>query len=159
MCFIRRIINLRYCRMDVSAKPSARPAEGGYDELYAIVCNLKEKGIILNADGIFDTKLPTRFRDNTERVPFTQSEIENKLDVIHQAVKIAPFLVQTTTRKYLTGSYGLKHLVEKHLTSGYISNGEMILAMLYLKYEMKLPKESSINCNFACKFVKSDASG
>ena len=144
MRFIRRIINLRYCRMDC------------VDELYAIVCSLKEKGIILNRSGIFDTKLPMRFRDNTERLPFTKSEIENNSDYILQAVKFAPFCVKTTTRKYLVGSYGLKHIVEKHLTSGYISNGEMILVMLYLKYDMKLPKESPINCNFACKYIESD---
>ena len=143
MRFIRQIINLRYCRMDF------------VDEIYTIVCNLKEKGIILNGDGIFDTKLPTRFRDNTPRQPFTKSEIENNSTIL-KAVKIAPFFVKTTTRKYLVGSYGLKHVVEKHI--GYITNGEMILVMLYLKYDMKLPKESPINCNFACKYVETDGS-
>jgi hypothetical protein len=128
------------------------------NELYTIVCNLKEKGIILNRSGIFDTKIPIRFRDNIERLPFTELEIKNSSDYILQAVKIAPLCVKTTTRKYLVGSYGLKHVVEKHLTSGYISNGEMILVMLYLKYDMKLPKESPINCNFACKYIESDGS-
>ena len=128
------------------------------EELYTIVCNLKEKGVILNRDGIFDTKLPTRFRDNTDRQPFTKSEIEKSLDCLLQAVKIAPFVVKTTTRKYLVGSYGLKHVIEKHLPLGYITIGEMILVMLYLKYDMKLPKESPINCNFACKYVETDGS-
>jgi hypothetical protein len=126
------------------------------EELYTIVCNLKEKGIILNRSGIFDTKIPIRFRDNTERVPFTKIEIENNSDYLQQVIKLAPFFVKTTTRKYLVGSYGLKHAIEKHVKSGYISNGEMILAMLYLKYDMKLPKESPINCNFACKYIDSD---
>lgn len=129
------------------------------DHLYAIVCDLKTKNIILNSNGIFNKATPSRFLgDAPIGVPLSKAEIGINVKELLNAVKILPFLVETTTRKYLVGSYGLKHTVEKHLQGGYISNGYVILAMLYLKYDMKLPKESPINCNFACKYVKSDGS-
>lgn len=129
------------------------------DDLCAIVCDLKEKGIVLNSNGIFNTATPIRFLGDTIiGVPLTRGEISMNANEILNAAKILPYLVERTTRKFLVGSYGLKHTVEKTLKCGYISNGYTILAMLYLKYDMKLPNEHPINCSFACKYVKSDAS-
>ncbi len=128
------------------------------NDLYVIVCNLNEQNIALNSYGIFNRSTPNRFLgDTVNHTSFSKVELTVNATEFLNAVKILPFLVEKTTRKFLVGSY-LKHVVEKHLRGGYISNGYVILAMLYLKYDMRLPKESPINCSFACKYIKSDAS-
>ena len=71
-----------------------------------------------------------------------------KLDCITHLI---PLLYQpSSTRK--SNSYTMKHHVEERLGSlvkGYVSNGELILAMLYLGYEMK-PRDG-LNAIFLAK--------
>ena len=55
--------------------------------------------------------------------------------------------------QYKTGSYGLKHTVENH-QGEYISNGDLIVAMLLKGYDARFGKQTesmSVNCEFKVK--------
>jgi len=132
------------------------------DELLKIVEDLNMNSIVLNRNGIFNSITPYSYMISKlkEQVPFTRDEIKQQAENIFNAVKVLPLLVKTVNYKSLcksmVGSYGLKHVVEEILKTNYISNGDVILAMLYLKYEVGYPKENPINCYFNCKYVDSD---
>jgi len=129
------------------------------DTLMTIVHDLMSRDIILNDYGIFNKKAQKNWYESQgdhPLTPFTRDVLTAELNNITRAIEIIPFLVIKTTRKGLVGSYGLKHVIEKH-TTHYISNGVSILAMLYLKYSMVLSTEGSLNCTFLCNYVKSDA--
>lgn len=134
-------------------------------QLMHIVHMLKSRDIILNGDGIFDKKavknwLAVPMSNVQTPVPFTEEQIMQSGDAIMKAIKIIPFLVLKTTRKGLVGSYGLKHVIEKtfHIDGrgSYLSNGECILAMLFLNYGIILSQEGSWNCTFHCNYAKND---
>ena len=128
--------------------------------LMTIIHDLMSRDIILNDYGIFNKKAQKSWYDSQmnhpDLIPFTRDDLTAELNNITRAIELIPFLVIKTTRKGLVGSYGLKHVLERH-TSHYISNGVSILAMLYLKYVMVLSTEGSFNCTFLCNYVKSDA--
>jgi len=141
------------------------------NECMAIVHELKNRNVILNGEGIYDKKavrnwvtLPFNTFKNPnpipEPVPFTREEIQASGEAILKAIKIIPFVVKKTTRKGLVGSYALKHCLEKTFfvenNGSYLENGQAILAMLYLKYGMKLSEEGSWNCTFHCDYAKND---
>jgi hypothetical protein len=137
------------------------------DKAMAIIDDLKEKGIILNGDGIFDKRAVAKWIEwatihkcaPVAPKPFTREEVE-AADCIPKAMKIIPFLVLKTTRKGMVGSYGLKHRVEKLITTdtsgSYMSNGEAILAMLLLGYSVVYSRDGSWNCTFHCKYARND---
>jgi len=136
------------------------------DELIKIVEDLYNNDIILNADGIFDKKAIKAWEKQSHLhqpsqktiIPFTKDEVAH--DSILKAAKILPFLLKRTKKKATTSSYGLKHYVERTISTqyngSYISNGQLILAMLYLKYEYKLDEFGSWNCKFLADYVKND---
>jgi hypothetical protein len=133
------------------------------DVLMTIIHDLMSRDIILNDYGIFNKKAQKNWYESQVEskahpglIPFTRDDLTAELNNITRVIEIIPFLVIKTTRKGLVGSYGLKHVLERH-TSHYISNGVSILAMLYLKYGMVLSTEGSFNCTFLCNYVKSDA--
>jgi hypothetical protein len=137
------------------------------DRAMAIIDALKEKGVILNGDGIFDKRAvakwiewaPTVGVAATAPVPFTREEVAGS-DCIVKAMKLIPFLVLKTTRKGMVGSYGLKHRIEKLITTetrgSYMENGQAILAMLLLRYTIIYSKDGSWNCTFHCKYALND---
>jgi len=135
------------------------------NECIKIVSDLKAKGIILNEIGIFDKRATAewkRLNNNKELVPFTVEELsyEWRLLTLIKAIRIIPFLVKTTTRKFLVGSYSLKHILERTFyvehSGSYMSNGEAILAMLFLKYKYHLSEDGNWNCSFSCIYAKND---
>jgi hypothetical protein len=128
-----------------------------------IVNDLYAKGIVLNGHGIFDKRAIAEWlRTHTDGripTPYTRETLGN-IEPIMKAIRIIPFLVKTTTRKGLIGSYGLKHVLEKTFfvenRGSYMSNGEAILAMLFLKYKVHLSEQGSWNCTFNCMYAKND---
>lgn len=135
-------------------------------ECLQIVNDLQAKGLILNGEGIYDKRAIAEWNRtypyDPSPVPFTREEILGHTNGEHimKAIRIIPFMVKTTTRKGLVGSYGLKHVLEKtfHVENNgsYMSNGEAILAMLYLKYKMHISENGSWNCTFNCMYAKND---
>lgn len=75
---------------------------------------------------------------------------------IQQAFASIHLIVQNTSQ-YKAGSYGLKHVVENHPSQTeyrYISNGDLIVAMLLKGYEARFGKRTeamSVNCEFKVK--------
>ena len=112
-------------------------------DLYNIVLKLNSEGVVLNSTGIYTTK----------EEPFKQEEINQSIEVLKDAIKLIPFMVKKTTKKALVGSYCLKDKVEKH--TGYLSNGQVILCMLYLNYRYLIRHQ--MNCSFFCLYAESDA--
>ena len=130
------------------------------DALLTIVYEHASRNIILNEYGIFDRKAQKAWYENHRDIPltpFTREALTADISNIAKVIDIIPFLVIRTTRKGLVGSYGLKHVLERHIP-GYVSNGVAILAMLYLNYNMIMSNEGSPNSTFLCNYVKSDAS-
>jgi hypothetical protein len=115
----------------------------------AIVDEYKQKKVIINRNGIYAKK-------NTE-ICITDDEIAERSENMYNACKLIPFCVTGTKRKGLVYSYGLKHLIEIYLhPNPYLSNGELILCMLYLGYEIASLRNSMINCDFKCSYANCD---
>jgi hypothetical protein len=133
------------------------------EQLFNIVKEWEARGIIINGDGIFNTDAQRewqkyhrmcntpQFNDDCFKT-FTKEELSRA--AIIETIKLLPYLLKTTLKKYLVGSYGLKHVVEKKITSQYISNGEVIIAMIYLGYIPSLTDEW--NCKFNCRYIETD---
>lgn len=87
---------------------------------------------------------------------FTIENIEENLDHYHHALFILPFMITETSKKGLVNSYHLKHRLERLLRSPtrgpYLSNGELIMLMLYLGY--RPITITSPNTTFNCKFIQ-----
>lgn len=68
---------------------------------------------------------------------------------IASALKVIPLLITPSLRKTIN-SYAGKHVVEKLLHTNYISNGELIMAMMMLGYKWRLPpgEKDSVNVLF-----------
>ena len=116
----------------------------------AIVDEYKHKKVIINGNGLYAKK-------NTE-ICITSDEIAKSSENMYNACKLIPFCVTSTKRKGLVSSYGFKHMIENYLHPiPYLSNGELILCMLYLGYEISSLRSSSINCDFKCSYVNCDA--
>lgn len=90
---------------------------------------------------------------------YNQEKAEHKLfDVerIQKAFSSLHLIVQGTTQ-YKSGSYGLKHAVENHFSQKdykYISNGDLIVAMLLKGYDARFGKRTEamdVNCQFKVK--------
>jgi hypothetical protein len=88
---------------------------------------------------------------------FTKQEIEERVETLINAFNIIPFLIIKTSRKGLTGSYGLKHIIEKFLTGiPYLSNGECILLMIALDIGFHFQKDPyNPNITFCVKYTSS----
>lgn len=135
------------------------------DKAMSIIEGLRTKDIILNDAGIYDKKAQMEWRKSIQygkepiEPSFTREQVE-ACQSIAKAIKLIPLLVLKTTRKGLVGSYHLKHVIERLITTtnqgSYMSNGEAILAMLLLDHTMILSKEGSWNCTFHCSWAKND---
>lgn len=84
--------------------------------------------------------------------PYTSRKEEVSYDINFENVELAINLIKRylTTRKTINlkySSYWLKHLVEKKLAC-YISNSELIIAMLTCGYQYKQIDGNSPNCYF-----------
>jgi hypothetical protein len=78
----------------------------------------------------------------------------NIYDTIIECINIIPTIFeQLPSRTHHTlNSYSGKHILERKLDKN-VSNGEFIVAMIYLEYKFKfIPK--SLNCVFLCKEKK-----
>lgn len=137
------------------------------DDLMKIVNELGARGIVLNSNGIYDARAIKKWNHPinqhlggcTPVEPFTSEQLLNA-DSILKAIKIIPLLVRTTSKKYLVGSYGMKHHVEKLISTNnngsYMSNGQLILAMIYCGYKYRLREEGTWNCDFLAEYVRAD---
>ena len=74
---------------------------------------------------------------------------QDYLDIMDAMERIPEII--TTGSQYKIGSYGGKHVLEKHRKK-YISNGCFICAMILLGYKYKKP--DSLNLNFKAKYIK-----
>ena len=75
-------------------------------------------------------------------------------DTIFECITIIPTVFEPVPSRthHLCNSYKGKHIIEEKIGS-YISNGELIVSMIYLGYKfMLIPK--SLNCVFYCKEKK-----
>lgn len=113
------------------------------------VNRLRELGLHLYDNGIF-----TKPQNDRNALA-----VEAEWDTLMTASKLIPLMVLKTSRKGLVGSYGLKHVVERVMSAGYLSNGQLILVMLILGYTMMVPHGHGPNCSFNCQYVKSDYMG
>lgn len=113
---------------------------------------------IIAHNGIFrktKAELANRFSENL-------LDLKDKIPLIRKCMGVIPLVVKTTKAKALVNSYNLKHILERTMIEGYVSNGETIIAMLLLGHRISLPEPSrkgSINCEFFCKYVDSDYMG
>lgn len=82
------------------------------------------KGLILRDEGVF-----------TKEGEGTPLKIEGN-DRLRLITTIIPLIFRRSQRSTV-GSYGAKHLLERQLAAGYISNGEAIAAMVALGYKWK----------------------
>ncbi len=94
---------------------------------------IKEKGDVLNHTGYYKGS-----NGREGDIAFDEIDQDNR---VHLLFSIIPLIFQTSERKSI-GSYGGKHIVEKFLTNGYVSNGEFILVMMCLGYKYKTQKDS-----------------
>lgn len=79
--------------------------------------------------------------------PMSESDRVFYASRIAYLLEAIPHLLKPrSTLNTMMGSYGLKHYVERHI-GGYVSNGELIVAMLLLEYKMKRIEDSP-NCFF-----------
>lgn len=115
-----------------------------------IVDKYQKNKVIINRNGIYAKK-------NTETC-ITDDEIAECSERMYNACKLIPFTVTSTKRKGLVYSYGLKHMIELYLKPiPYLSNGELILCMLYLGYEISSLRSCTVNCDFKCSYTNCDA--
>ncbi|MDA3852630.1 MAG: hypothetical protein PF444_00075 [Bacteroidales bacterium] len=81
----------------------------------------------------------------TEETTAFDAKIFNKAESIDKIRKvIKTYLRKTDTTNYDNSSYGLKHIIEKHI-GFYVSNGEVIYAMHLEGFKIE---KGSINCLF-----------
>lgn len=70
---------------------------------------------------------------------------------VQKAYSSIPIITRKTS-KYMAGSYGLKHIFEKHPSqSKYLTNGDLIAAMLVDGYKARFGRQtesSNVNCEF-----------
>jgi hypothetical protein len=109
---------------------------------------LKNK-VIINTNGIYPTRT-----DNLE--PFTDADIESTAQLMYNASRTIPWLVQKGKGKGGVNSYNLKQMIQQS-TQIYLTNGELILVMLTMGYEISKLRNTRMNCNFKCSYAKSDA--
>jgi len=121
------------------------------EELLNIVADYENREIIIADEGIFNKNALKNYLRLGHAAPTPIRKIN---DYLFNVIKLIPYLVKKTSRKGLLNSYRFKHYVENRITGGYISNGELILAMVYLGYKPCL--ESDWNCSFHCQLVESD---
>ena len=127
-----------------------------------IVMDLKEKDIILNDSGIYTQQQREKLvkvdkQRNIESHPiteFTLEEIQRNIPLFKIITQLIPLLVVKTSKKYLCHSYTFKHILEDITRDKYVSNGQAILAMMYMGYKYKI--QDSINLTFQCNIVDSD---
>jgi hypothetical protein len=121
------------------------------DQLLKIVTEYENQGIIIADEGIFNKNALKNYLRCGHSAPVPIKAINNYL---LSAINLIPYLVKKTSRKGLLNSYHFKHCVEKRIAGGYISNGELILAMVFLGYKPCLGADW--NCSFHCQLVDSD---
>ena len=114
-----------------------------------VFAELASKKMVLDMNGIAK---PSRYVNHTAGLP-----INPESDAIKSALRIIPLLIVASDRKMSVNSYAGKHVVEKVLECGYISNGEFILCMLMLGYKWKLVDEcTSQNAKFYAMYSNSN---
>lgn len=81
----------------------------------------------------------------------------DKVEKLCEFIRHNWYQPESRSKTFYRGSYSLKHEVEAMnwttSTDKYVSNGELILAMLILRYEPKNLNLNSLNC---CFYVKTD---
>jgi len=78
---------------------------------------------------------------------FDVPRIQSAFASIHEMIAV--------TSQYKTGSYGLKHVVER-LQGEYITNGDLIVAMLMRGHTARFGKRGqglNVNCEFKVKVI------
>lgn len=126
-----------------------------FEECKKVLAQYDENGWVIGWNGIFRKNKA----EHVSRWKEDLSDLQEKIPLIRKCMSIIPLLVTTTKSKALVCSYNLKHVLERTMVEGYVSNGEAIIAMLLLGHRVSLPEPTnrgSINCNFFCKFVDSD---
>jgi hypothetical protein len=69
-----------------------------------------------------------------------------RVNLAIECLEICIYPVFSLNRK--KSSYGIKHLVERYIPGGYLSNGELIIAMVNLGFKYKKLSTRSPNCYF-----------
>ena len=75
---------------------------------------------------------------------------------MYNASRTIPWLVQKGKGKGGVNSYNLKQMIQQS-TQIYLTNGELILIMLAMGYEISKLRNTRMKCNFKCSYAKSDA--
>ncbi|MEM7556000.1 MAG: hypothetical protein AAF378_18260 [Cyanobacteria bacterium P01_A01_bin.84] len=73
---------------------------------------------------------------------FNTEKIRKTMQLINK------YCQHTQTIRKDIGSYSLKHIIEKHFADNYLSNGELIVAMLNCGFDYKKEHVDSPNCYF-----------
>lgn len=104
----------------------------------------EKKGVVLTPSGNFAAN---HDNFNVEKIAFL--------------VEILPLILEKTKHfpRYAPSSYGLKHDISDilrtkfHITANYMTNGDFIMALLLLGFEVNFgPKhDNNINCKIKCK--------
>jgi len=133
----------------------ALPADTATDVIYSTVVTACEaKGIKLSDYGNHATY--------TSLKPVADYEAKLKARSLFDvaAVQEAFGLIGTYMQSrstYKRDSYGLKHAVERSMSKGYLSNGDLICAMLLHGYAARFGKRgeaASVNCEFKAVWQK-----
>ena len=109
---------------------------------------LKNK-IIINKDGIYPTRI-----DNLES--FTDASIEANAENMYKVSLLIPWLLEKGKGKAGVFSYDLKNNIQQ-CNGIYLTNGEIIIVMLTMGYEISRLRNSRTTCNFKCRYANSDA--
>jgi len=116
----------------------------------SVIPTCESKGVFLSSYGnhVGQGSLTTVEKYNAEKaehklfdVERVQSAFAGMLGIIERA------------STYKVGSYGLKHVVEKH-QGEYLTNGDLIAAMLLHGFEARFGKRTeqmNVNCDFKAK--------
>jgi len=112
----------------------------------------EQKGVYLSRDGNHNG--PGGLVNNNKYLEGKQAQTLFSIERICSTCLALPTLV-TQASQYKEYSYGLKHNVEKSEPKEYLSNGDLIVAMLLSGYDARFGKGNSkdVNCDFKAKWI------
>lgn len=102
------------------------------DKIASSLERINAEGYFLNHDGLFKTPM------EPNQISVSDCFQDNVMTLL---LSIIPLIFKPSERKSCN-SYASKHIVEQWLSSRYISNGQLILAMMALGYKYKTIKGS-----------------
>ena len=120
-----------------------------------IVDDLKKQGYILSREGLLKDTVKS-YLGRPAPAAITREYIDSNLELFKKCETIVQLLVRKNIKQHLVGSYSFKHVVECLLKEHYITNGEIILIMLWTGYGLQHDGGSSPNCSFSCTYSNSD---